>query len=376
MTAKQKKILKTVGKSVLAVVLGVFVVVCGYAIYFVSAFNRIGDQRLDVSGSPKYKGELQTKATYDLLSWNVGFCAYSDDYSFFMDGGTESRAFSEEAVNANFSGIQKSHLKMIKDHKINDDFDFICYQEVDFESTRSYFVDLKEKFKKAHINYTSTYAQNYDSPYIMFPLSSPHGANNSGLLTLSQYAISKANRVELPIEEGFSKYFDLDRCLSINRIPVNNGKEFILVNLHLSAYSSDGSITATQLKFLIDFCKEEYNKGNYVVCAGDFNMDLVEGGSVTLFGSESKGENWAKQIDPALFKDTGIIKYAPVPADITKAVPTCRNANRPYSEGNNVYVIDGFLASQNVKVLNKFVYDAQFKNSDHNPVVLSFELSI
>ena len=378
MTAKQKKILKTVGKSVLAVVLGVFVVVCGYAIYFVSAFNRIGDQSLSVTKSTfeHSKDLLQTTKTYSLLSWNIGFCAYSDDYSFFMDGGTESRAFSEEAVNENLNGIQKTYRDLSDKYASAKGFDFICYQEVDFDSTRSYHVDLKEKLRKWHLGYASSYAQNYDSPYIMFPLSSPHGANNSGLLTFSQYNISKANRVELPIESGFSKYFDLDRCLSINRFPVNNGKEFILVNLHLSAYSSDGSITATQLQFLIDFCKAEFKKGNYVVCAGDFNMDLVEGGSATLFGSESKEENWAKQIDPALFKGTGISKHAPVPADKTKAVPTCRNANRPYSEGNNVYVIDGFLATQNILVTTCATYDAQFKNSDHNPVILSFELSI
>ncbi len=376
MTVKQKKVLKIVGKSVLALLLGIVVVVCGYAVYFVSAFTRIGNIKLDVTGSPKYQGVLQTQTTYDLLSWNVGFCAYSDDYSFFMDGGTESRAFSEEAVNENFNGIQKTFLKIAKDHKITDGFDFICYQEVDFESTRSYFVDLKEKFKTAHRNYVVSYAQNYDSPYIMFPLSSPHGANNSGLLTLSQYSISKASRVELPIESGFSKYFDLDRCLSVNRIPVNNGKELVLINLHLSAYSSDGSITAQQLKILVDLCEEEYQKGNYVVCAGDFNMDLIEGGSATLFGEGSKEENWAKQIDPEVFKNTGIVKYAPGSKDPKEAVPTCRNANRPYSEGNNVYVIDGFLTSQNVLVIKTAVYDAQFKNSDHNPVILSFQLTM
>lgn len=374
MTAKQKKVLKIIGKSSLALLLGIVVVVCGYAVYFVSAFTRIGDVTLDVHGNPKEKNYLQVGQNYNLLSWNIGFCAYSDDYSFFMDGGTESRAFSKEAVEKNLLEIQKTYGDISVEYTEGNGFDFICYQEVDFESTRSYHVDIKEKLKKWHLNYASTYAQNYNSPYIMYPLFSPHGANNSGLLTLSMYDIKKSNRVELPIEEGFTKFFDLDRCLSVNRIPVGNGKDFVLINLHLSAYSSDGSITAQQLKILVDICEEEYQKGNYVVCAGDFNMDLIDGGSATLFGEGSKEENWAKPIDPEVFKGTNIVKYAPGSKDPKDAIPTCRNANRPYSEGNNVYVIDGFLASKNVLVTRTAVYDAQFKNSDHNPVILSFQL--
>ena len=374
MTDKTKKILKITGKSVLGVVLALLVIVCGYAIYFVSAFNRIGDTSLTVNKGDTTDAGINTNQTYNLLSWNVGFCAYSDDYSFFMDGGTESRAFSKKAVEDNLNGITNTYLKIKKDKNLmKNDFDFICYQEVDFDSTRSYRVDIKEELKKSHLGYSSTFAQNYDSPYIMIPLTSPHGANNSGLLTLSKYRIQSAQRKELPLEDSLAKYVDLDRCLSINRIKVDNNKELVLVNIHLSGYSSDGAINITQLKLLLDICKAEYEKGNYVICAGDFNMDLVDGeGSAGLFGNNSKGENWAQPIDPAIFEGTGMVKHAPV--DKANPVPTCRNAIRPYSEGNSVYIIDGFLASQNVLVLEKSVYDAGFKNSDHNPVILTFRL--
>jgi exonuclease III len=290
-----------------------------------------------------------------------------------MDGGTESRAFSEEAVNSNLLGVQKTYISMSQLYAKNG-FDFVCYQEVDFDSTRSYHVDIKERLKSFHLDYASTFAQNYDSPYIMIPLKSPHGANNSGLLTLSKHRIQTAERVELPLEASLAKYVDLDRCLSINRFLVDNEKELVLINLHLSGYSSDGAINATQLKILVDICKAEYEKGNYVICAGDFNMDLVDGeGSAGLFGGEYTDESWAQPIDPSIFEGTGIAKHAPV--DKANPVPTCRNAIRPYSEGNSVSIIDGFLASQNVLVMKKTVYDTGFKYSDHNPVVLTFQLA-
>ena len=103
-------------------------------------------------------------------------------------------------------------------------------------------------------------------------------------------------------------------------------------------------------------------------------MDLVDGeGSAGLFGENGKGENWNNGINAEVLKDTGIVKQTPV--NTPNAVPTCRNANRPYGEGNSVYIVDGFLTSQNVLVLEKTVVDTAFKYSDHNPVTLTFKLA-
>ena len=82
------------------------------------------------------------------------------------------------------------------------------------------------------------FAQNYDSPYLFYPLIQPHGANQSGIVTLSRHPIASAARRELPVESGFMKLLDLDRCYSVSRIPT----ALVLYNLHLSAYTSDGAI--------------------------------------------------------------------------------------------------------------------------------------
>ena len=61
------------------------------------------------------------------------------------------------------------------------------------------------------------------------------------------------------------------------------------------------------------------------------------------------------------------------------STPTCRLLNQPYdpsdTAGTQYYVIDGIIASPNVKVDSVETVDAQFENSDHNPVRLSFSLS-
>ena len=365
--------LKKILKGLLIALLVVLVTVSGYAVYFVASFTRIQDNQTLSRTASTDKNFVLTNTTYNLLSWNVGFGAYSDDYSFFMDGGKYSRAFSKEAVETNITEINSTVTLFEKD-TLKSKFDFILYQEVDFDSTRSYKVDIRQILTNNRIGYSATFAQNYNSPYILYPFNSPHGANKSGLLTLSRFQITSAIRKQLPIENGFMKFFDLDRCYSKNKISVNNNQELVIYNLHLSAYTSDGTIAIEQLKILLDDCKREVAKGNYIICAGDFNKDLIdtEGGSATLFGQDTEAEGWAKQIDPQIFEGTGMTKIAPcVNSD---PVPTCRNANAPYSEGNKVYIIDGFLVSSNVSVIKAATIDKQFKNSDHNPVYLTFKL--
>mgnify|MGYP002239369221 CR=1 FL=1 len=73
---------------------------------------------------------------------------------------------------------------------------------------------------------------------------------------------------------SFSKFFDLDRCYSISRVPVDNGKELVIFELHMSAYGNSDAIREGQIRMLADDMQKEYKAGNYVLCGGDFNHDL------------------------------------------------------------------------------------------------------
>ena len=95
--------LKKAWKIVLAVVLALLVVVLGYVAYVFIDYHRIGNQELTVERNAAATVEVGKE--YGILSYNIGFGAYEDDYSFFMDGGTESRAWSEERLTANIERI-------------------------------------------------------------------------------------------------------------------------------------------------------------------------------------------------------------------------------------------------------------------------------
>ncbi len=348
----------------LAVVLALVLLLGGYVAYVFLAFYRLEDNLpLPVERTAAASGAPATGESYRLASYNIGFGAYSDDYSFFMDGGKESRARSPEAVRENIGGAMAAVRE--------ENPDFLFLQEVDVDGTRSHHVD-----EAAYIGGLlpewgqRVFAQNYDSPYLFWPLLEPHGANRAGLYTLSKYTVSSALRRSLPIEEGVMKLVDLDRCYSVSRVPLEGEGELVLYNLHLSAYTSDGTIAEDQLAMLLGDMEAEYRVGNWVIGGGDFNKDLL-GNSGEVFGVSGPDYTWAQPIPPELFPE-GLSLVAPL--DEKAPVASCRNADRPYDETDYRVTVDGFLVSDNVEVVSSAVVDTGFRWSDHNPVVMEFRL--
>ena len=221
-------------------------------------------------------------------------------------------------------------------------------------------------------NLKCVFCQNYDSPYLLYPLTKPHGASQSGLLTFAPVNIAAANRVELPVEGGFMKLLDLDRCYSVSRIPAEGGKELVLYDLHLSAYTSDGTIATEQLKLLLADMQSEYDAGNWCVAGGDFNKDLL-GDSSAYFGAADQEYSWAQPIPEGVFDGYDVQLIAPL--DESDPVPSCRNADSAYHAGQYVLTVDGFMVTPNVTVSDSAVLDTGFAYSDHNPVKMTFTLN-
>ena len=355
--------MKKVLKIIICIILALIVIAAAYVAYVFISYHRIGDNiRLETSAAMS-SDEIEIGKEYRIVSWNIGFGAYESDYGFFMDGGKQSWAWSKERLDAN--------LKKIGKRMTEQDADFYLVQEVDFDSTRSYHVDERTYIQAALTGYSHTFAQNYDSPFLFYPITQPHGASRAGIMTLSKIQIDSALRRELPIETGYTKLLDLDRCYSVNRISIPGGSELVLYNLHLSAYTSDGTIATEQLKMLLSDMQAEYKKGNYCIAGGDINKDLL-GDSSKYFGKADLEYTWAQPIPEEIFEGYDIKLVAPL--DEKAPVPSCRNADGPYHKGQFQLTIDGFMVSANIEVLESDVYDYQFEYSDHNPVYMIFKL--
>lgn len=342
----------------------------GYVLYMQSRYYRIED--FTESEIEDNRSEtLETGREYTLMTYNVGFGAYSADYSFFMDtgemkdgtatAGQYARARSKEEVLTNIDGS----IELMKQA----DCDFYFIQEVDEKATRSHQVNERERIREAFPGYAAVFVNNFHSPYLFYPFAEPHGAVEAGMLNLSRYRIKESVRRQFPVSEAFiAKFTDLDRCFSVNRYEVDGGKELVLIQLHMSAYDEGGTIRAEQLALLNTVLEEEGEKGNYVIAGGDFNHALE--GSIETFPSEQKLPGWVF----ALTSEDLAEGFCFVRAQNAEETATCRGADIPYEKGvNYVTIVDGFLVSERVEASAVNV-ENEFRYSDHNPVVLTFSL--
>jgi endonuclease/exonuclease/phosphatase family metal-dependent hydrolase len=354
--------MKKAVRIVLIVLAAILVLVLAYVAYVFIDYHREADREaLEIANAQT--AEAQVDTPYEMVSYNIGFGAYEADYGFFMDGGTQSWAWSKERLDANLGNIGRVLQEQ--------DADFYLVQEVDTDSTRSYHTDEAAVLREALPTMGSVWAIDYDSPFLFYPLTQPHGSSVSGLMTFSPFTIKDSTRYSLPVESGVMKIVDLDRCYSVSHIAVAGGRELALYSTHLSAYSSDGTIAVEQLKILLSDMEQEREKGNYVICGGDFNKDLL-GDSTAYFGGAGGDYSWAKPFPTELLDGTDFTLVTPY--DEENPVPSCRNADGPYNEDQYVLTIDGFLVSDNVSVAAAGVVDTGFAYSDHNPVKMTFTL--
>lgn len=357
----------------------------GYVVYVVATYHRIGNQDLSIL-SRSTKEKVETGKDLKVTTYNVGFGAYSPDYTFFMDEGydkdgtktkgTHGKGISKEDVEKNTQGSISTALSLHSD--------FYCFQEVDLDADRSYHINQKEAIESSFSGYDATFAMNFNTAFLAYPFNDMHGKSKAGLTSLSTYPIQESERKEYTISNGFSKFFDLDRCFAVNRISVDNGKDLVLINSHMSAYDKGGTIRAKQIQELYSYMKEEEDKGNYVITCGDFNHDLLTCNPDYSYTRENFAykdqvdqlkPNWLSYMfneDGTSEFDQGFHIYA------ANNNPSCRDCDVVWTPGSTfVSTVDGFIASSNVKVSQvstKKVGEKGFAYSDHQPSTLTFSL--
>lgn len=381
-----KRVLIIVGCVVGAVVVGAG----GYVLYVVLSYNRIGNVKLDIDHHATNEKAVVGK-TYKALSYNIGFGAYSQDYTFFMDTGYDengnetcghySTARSKEEVEFNTSGA----IKTVSDNSP----DFVMFQEVDTKSTRSYKINQDSKIQEAFSGFDHVHCVNFHTAFLPYPLYDMHGSVNGGLTTLSNIKIQNADRKEYTVPTGLSKFFDLDRCFAVQEISVDNGKSLFIINSHMSAYDEGGKVRTKQIEELNAFLKEKHDSGDYVVIGGDWNHDLLTNNPEfpqytkenKPFGEKKKNPDWINYYFDDEHKSPLTEGYSVVASD---NVPTCRNNDIEWIPGKTyTCVVDGFIVSDNVTVVSHQNIQTKqgkkgldgFAYADHDPAMLEFKLN-
>jgi endonuclease/exonuclease/phosphatase family metal-dependent hydrolase len=294
----------------------------------------------------------------NFLTWNIGYGGLGKESDFFYEGGKMVRPDQP---------LSEKYIHGIADFiSSNDSNDFILLQEVDFHSKRSYFLDQAEFLDKVTDGFSMSKAVNYKSPYVPVPYLNPLGKVNSGIVTMTKYNPVESVRISTPGSYSWPKrLFMLKRCLLVSKFNVENGKSLVVYNIHNSAFDDADALRDEELNLIRKQATQEYQNGNYVIIGGDWNQN-----------------------PPGLAMNSAVpykVKaLRPIPADLMpddwkwafdSSLPTNRDVDKPFDKDSTLcQLIDFFLVSPNIDLIQIRTIDLEFENSDHLPVMMKIEL--
>jgi endonuclease/exonuclease/phosphatase family metal-dependent hydrolase len=306
---------------------------------------------------------LNDTTIYSVLIWNIGYAGLGAEMDFFYDGGTKVRDTED--------GVRRNLHKITTFLQENDTLDFILLQEVDENSKRSYGINMVDHFNLALPEHFPFYAYNYKVPFVPLPWLNPMGRVNSGLLSFSKHIPAETKRFAFKGNYAWPKHlFMLDRCYLANYFLLEDSTRFVLINTHNSAYD-DGNLRKQQNTQLGGTLVNEETAGNAFLVGGDWNQcppDFLPGMAQEIF------HNWVFDtinfvpLDKAFMGNGWEVWWG-------NNAPTNRRLQTSYSkETSFTTVIDFFLSSSRVEVIECNTIDLNFANSDHQPVILTFKI--
>lgn len=206
----------------------------------------------DQSEQPSGKGEVFTVMTY-----NIGY----------LSGMLNNLPI--KTTKELFEKNMQTALQRLE----NVEPDFIGFQEIDFHSRRSFYVNQVQTIaQKAGYKYAAV-AVNWDKQYVPFPYWPPSahfGKMLSGQAVLSRWPILSAQRVVLEKPAGSPFYYNalyLDRLIQVVKIKIKES-EIIVLNVHLEAF--DRETREKQAGKVLEMYRS-FEKDYPVLVIGDFN---------------------------------------------------------------------------------------------------------
>lgn len=235
----------------------------------------------------------ETPSVIKVLTFNIGF---------LYGKGSEGSGYEHRDVDY----YEKSLLKISNDF-ISWDADIVFLQEIDFESSRSHFIDqatfIAKKAGYPFVAEAVSWEANY-IPFPYFPIKNNFGRMKSGGAILSKYPLSLHEFTLLgkPLSQPWwYNLFYLHRYFQKVTVTIGD-KSFKLVNLHLEAF--DKNNRREQLELL----KNEMVKMKFDLIAGDFNMVPTGALKKSKFFNDDDYEN---DVSYDLMKKSNLLEVIP-----------------------------------------------------------------
>lgn len=199
-----------------------------------------------------------TQEIFTIMTYNIGY----------LSGMTNNQPV-KRPDKAFFDKNMETFLQLLEEIQP----DIIGFQEIDFHSKRSHYVNQLETIaEKAQYKYAAK-AINWDRRYMPFPYWPPSlhfGRILSGQAVLSRWPILSTERIVLSKPKSTPFYYNafyLDRLIQVVKIKIGS-KNLIILNVHLDAI--DRETRENQANRLLDIYRS-YKDDYPVLLVGDFN---------------------------------------------------------------------------------------------------------
>ena len=250
MRNRLKKVARVV--LVLSVILFIFIM----SFYFWGSSAKLGVANEALIQVNHNASLAPAKDTVRIMTYNMGY----------LSGMTNNRAVdrSKDLFDTNENRL----ITLLKKEKV----DICCFQEIDFHSSRSYYVDQLSRIS-TDVNYPyASRVVNWDKTYVPFPywpLTLQFGEILSGQAIASKYPIqqNEAHVLEKADYPFYYNAFYLDRLAQVNLLRIGV-RELVIINVHLEAF--DARTRERQADQLIALYKR-YESTYPVLMLGDFN---------------------------------------------------------------------------------------------------------
>ncbi|MDN3642465.1 endonuclease/exonuclease/phosphatase family protein [Lutimonas halocynthiae] len=249
--------MKRILKVIFNVVAALFFVIVGF--YFWASSPNLSPKDYNLTGQYEVASTTSNDSIHSIVSYNIGY----------LSGMTNNLPLERPK-----SLFDKNLNKVIYELKKVDP-DFIAFQEIDYNSSRSHRVNQQNELSRLGYPY---YGQNinWDKKYVPFPyypISRQFGQVLSGQSLLSKYPIIDQERIELKRNADNPFYYDsfyIDRLAQVTKIKILE-QTLILINVHLEAY--DVKTRKLQMQQVKNIYLKYYKK-HPVILLGDFNSDI------------------------------------------------------------------------------------------------------
>ncbi len=224
--------------------------------------DTIDEERECSNYSKPNPNSIPSKDTLLIMTWNIRF-GCGTEILWFGDACGERTILKRDEVTKNLDLI----VKTINDIKP----DILLLQEVDVKCKRTAYIDqMKYIMDKTYFNY-GYYATNWN---IQFIPSDGIGRMDEGNAILSRWKMSDVKLHPLPLRndlDALTKYFYVREIVMSAKVSLQNKKEIIVINTHLSAFSTDDT-KKRQLEKYIQICDDLNLAETQLITGGDYNL--------------------------------------------------------------------------------------------------------